>query len=664
MSPRPSIARTVARSLPFVSALLMAAMLHAQSAERRVATLEPLRYGDESLVVDLGVGLWAWPMPMDWEGDGDDDLVVSCPDVPQNGTFFFENPAGPGEKLPVFRPGVRVGPALKNAQVSYVEGKPRVLTPGLEWPFGTNGFEEKGRPLPASAKVPTEGMKLRANQWRYVDYEGDGDSDVIVGIEDWSDYGWDDAYDDQGRWTNGPLHGYVFLLTNVGTEADPSYAEAEKVLAEGQPIDTYGMPSPSFADFDGDGDLDLICGEFLDGFTYFANEGTREEPEYAAGVRLKDEGGQPLAMNVQMITPTAFDWDRDGDMDLIVGDEDGRVALVEHTGKHHEGTPLFLPPVYFQQQADELKFGALVTPVSVDWDGDGDEDLICGNTAGHIGFIENLDGGDPPKWAPPRLLEADGQTLRAQAGANGSIQGPAEAKWGYTVLDVADWDGDGALDLVVNSIHGRIEWYHGTGSPPTLAAAQPVEVAWPGEPPRPEWSWKKPGPGELVTQWRTSPIVHDLDEDGLADLIVLDHEGYLAWFRRFREETSGKLLLAPGERIFRNESGEPLRLNAERAGKSGRRKLCFVDYDGDGNRDLIVNDANVRLLRNVTPDDAPDLILQFQDAGPLADRKLAGHTTCPTTVDWDGDGRREVLIGAEDGRLYVLRWPEQAAADE
>ena len=41
-----------------------------------------------------------------------------------------------------------------------------------------------------------------------------------------------------------------------------------------------------------------------------------------------------------MITPTAIDWDKDGDLDLIVGDEDGRVAFVENTGKlAHDRTP-------------------------------------------------------------------------------------------------------------------------------------------------------------------------------------------------------------------------------------------------------------------------------------------------------------------------------------
>jgi FG-GAP-like repeat len=630
------------------------------------ASAEPmvrLQYNHPGLVVDLGVGLWAWPLPMDWDRDGDLDLIVSCPDVPFNGTYLFENPGG-NPKAPVFRAPVRLGGAQKNVRLSYIDGRPRVLTPGKEWTdFVGVGFSNS-RKIQV-AKIEIGNGRIRANQWHYLDYDGDGARDVCIGVGYWGDYGWDNAFNDQGQWTRGPLHGYVYLARNRGTTASPNYETPVEIEAGGEPVDVYGMPSPCFADFDGDGDLDLICGEFLDGFTYFRNIGSRTRPRYVPGQRLRHQG-HALAMNLQMITPTAIDWDGDGDVDLIVGDEDGRVALVEHTGQLRDGAPAFLPPLYFQQEARDVKFGALVTPVSVDWDSDGDEDLICGNTAGHIAFIENLDGGNPPKWARPKLLEADGRTLRLQAGVNGSIQGPCEAKWGYTTLSVADWDHDGRLDLLVNSIWGKIVWYRnvGTKSKPKLAGSQPVTVEWQGDPPKPAWNWWRPEAKELATQWRTTPCVVDWDRDGLNDLVMLDHEGYLAFFGR--QHRNGRLVLLPGQRLFQGGVYDSkhrvkceglLRLNNGSAGGSGRRKLCIVDWDGDGRRDLLVNSTNVSVLRQVSADGPP---WRFEDVGGVSDHKLAGHTTSPTTVDWDGDGVRDLLVGAEDGRLYYLRNPRRS----
>ncbi len=143
----------------------------------------------------------------------------------------------------------------------------------------------------------------------------------------------------------------------------------------------------------------------------------------------------------------------------------------------------------------------------------------------------------------------------------------------------------------------------------------------------------------------------DWNDDGLNDLVMLDHEGHLALFRR--EQQGDNLILLPGERIFRTPKGGPLQLNEKTAGGSGRRKLCVVDWDGDGDRDLLVNSTNVNLLRNVTPGDEKRFVM-LADEGPLSKQRLAGHTTSPTTVDWDGDGRRELLVGAEDGYFYYM----------
>ena len=86
--------------------------------------------------------------------------------------------------------------------------------------------------------------------------------------------------------------------------------------------------------------------------------------------------------------------------------------------------------------------------------------------------------------------------------------------------------------------------------------------------PKPAWNWWDPAPSELATQWRTTPVVIDLDEDGLNDLVMLDHEGYLAFFHRKRLDD--QLWLEPGRRIFTDPAARPLRLNAGVAGRSGR----------------------------------------------------------------------------------------------
>src|SRR5262249_30201670 len=163
--------------------------------------------------------------------------------------------------------------------------------------------------------------------------------------------------------------------------------------------------------------LDLICGEFLDGFTYFENTGSRTNPNFAAGRHLMHDG-KKLVMHVQMIVPVAVDWEGDGDVDLVVGDEDGRVAIVENTGQAGDGAAHFLPPFYLQQEATDLKFGALVTPFGIDWDDDGDWDLVCGNTSGNIAWFENLSGkgAAKPKWATPCLLETADGPIRIMAG--------------------------------------------------------------------------------------------------------------------------------------------------------------------------------------------------------------------------------------------------------
>ena len=59
---------------------------------------------------------------------------------------------------------------------------------------------------------------------------------------------------------------------------------------------------------------------------------------YARGISLKTADGI-VGNELQMIVPVAIDWDSDGDVDLVVGDEDTE-ALIENTGLLEEQIPV------------------------------------------------------------------------------------------------------------------------------------------------------------------------------------------------------------------------------------------------------------------------------------------------------------------------------------
>lgn len=286
--------------------------------------------------IGMAFPLWAataWPIPGDADGDGDYDLLVSCHDPAADGLFFWENTTGATakHKQAVFLAAKRLSDTLPQLMPSYVERKLRVLSPGWEFAECNNKGLQQKKPIPKIAVLPRG-----PQQWRYADFNGDGHQDLIVGV----------AFDEEAH-KKQVLRGSSIHVCYG--RADGTYAEPFMLLADGKSILINEFPSPNFSNFDADDDLDLLCAGSHGSFIYYENSNTNSEPLYAAGKPLHDPQGKQVTMPSPQIVPIAFDWDRDGDLDLIVGTAEGRVALVENTGTFREHVPIFLQPVFFQQ---------------------------------------------------------------------------------------------------------------------------------------------------------------------------------------------------------------------------------------------------------------------------------------------------------------------------
>lgn len=158
-------------------------------------------------------------------------------------------------------------------------------------------------------------------------------------------------------------------------------------------------------------------------------------------------------------------------------------------------------------------------------------------------------------------------------------------------------------------------------------------------------------PKDLLTQWRTTPVMTDFNGDGLTDLVMLDQGGVLAFFERTRRP-DGTLAVKSPRRAFRWQDGKPMKISCgflDGVG-CGRRKICICDWDGDGLLDVLVNGArNVCVYRQVKQADG---MWFFRSIGEVGRSDLGTHDPQPAVCDFNADGRPDLLFGAMDGFVY------------
>lgn len=212
-------------------------------------------------------------------------------------------------------------------------------------------------------------------------------------------------------------------------------------------------------DLDRDGRRDILSGSYSrmdkDMAGLFQILHGKADGTFSKAEVLKGTDGEPLIipLNGRQMTenictrPFAIDWDGDGNLDLVVGTFAGTFYLFKG-----QGDGKFAPkPEEIKSGAEPLKNeGSHGDPFVTDWDGDGDLDLLSGSAKGGVQWAENRAGpGKPPALEPFRpLIESGPQTEYGQILREADLKGAQSD----TRIWVDDVNADGKLDILVGDM--------------------------------------------------------------------------------------------------------------------------------------------------------------------------------------------------------------------
>ena len=310
----------------------------------------------------------------------------------------------------------------------------------------------------------------------FVDLDNDGDLDLMA----------------------GEVFGNFYYFENTGTAAAPAYVNEYNQFGLS---DIGSWSAPTFADLDKDGDLDLMVGEFYGSFYYFENIGTAAAPAYAA-VQTNPFGLSNIGADS---SPTFADLDNDGDLDMLSGEF--------YTGffYYFENTGTATAPVYAAPQTNPFGLSGIglrsgSTPAFADLDGDGDMDMMAGSTGGTFSYFENTGTNASPVYAAP-------QTNPFGLSDIGN----------YTLPSFVDLDNDGDLDMMVGETAGSFFYFENTGTNASPVYATPQTNPF----------------GLSIIGYNSAPAFADLDNDGDLDLMTGIVNGNFFYFENITTFSSG-----------------------------------------------------------------------------------------------------------------------------
>jgi len=289
----------------------------------------------------------------------------------------------------------------------------------------------------------------------------------------------------------------------------------------------------------------------------------------AATPTLTFETAQPLtaggvAINLgNHAAPRLVDWNNDGVLDLLVAGGDGTIWLFRQDQPANSTN--FLAGVKVAASGSDIRVGTGYTGACfADLDGDGKRDLIAVGNDNRVRYYPNTATLAAPVFTGFTIVPGSSGEFVVPSNVGGRI-------------DIADWDGDGNLDLLTGDFDGYITWYRNTGT-----AAVPVFGA-------PGIRLKRNGT-TIQDAYNTHPRVYDFNQDGVLDLAYGINWGF------FKVLLTTEGLAAtnfPSESRLSDTNGADLNIRSLNGDDS-----CpdFADLTGDGVLDVISGGVNGKLF--------------------------------------------------------------------
>lgn len=197
---------------------------------------------------------------------------------------------------------------------------------------------------------------------------------------------------------------------------------------------------PTFGDLDGDGDKDMILGEYSGYMYYFMNTGgAGNDAIFNTYIILEDNTANPIIDGIYPI-PQLVDLDRDNDLDLVLGKRNGKLSYFENTGNTNSYA--------FELMTQELggvnvtEFGFVegrAVPVFVDIDTV--YHLIIGSKNGYLHYYDDIDNNIASNF---HLVDSTLENINI-----GDQAAPA-------IFDLTD---DNKLEMMVGNKRGGIALY-------------------------------------------------------------------------------------------------------------------------------------------------------------------------------------------------------------